>query len=126
MESVQLYLNQQFPDAWYSEILYTRNTGATAGQNYNQLGAKYVFVHGIIVTSADLGVIATFTDQFGRFIFATHANGNNSGPYPVYFLIEGDSFRITTDVVNANFVFTVQHQYMRITDIKNPNRLEKQ
>jgi len=126
MESVQLYLNQQFPDAWYSEILYTGNTGATAGQNYNQLGAKYILVHGIIVTSTDLAALVTFTDQFGRFIFQVHANGNSTGFYPVYFLLEADSFRVTANFVNAGFAFTVQHQYLRITDIKNPNRLAKQ
>lgn len=122
MYGVGKYLLQQFPDAWYSEMLYVRSVIAgaisVASADHNKDGATFILIAGIIVTSTDIGTLVTLTDQFTRLLFVVHANGNSTGYYETPLLIKTESLRINANIANANFVYTVQYQYLRNADVK--------
>jgi hypothetical protein len=122
------YLDQEYPDAWYSEVLHSKAviSGITtiAVGDYAKFGATFILITGIIVSfTAAAGAFAIYTDQFNIPIMTLAIDPNSTGFYPIIKIIRGESLRIIANTNAGNF--SVQHQYLRTTDIENPNRLPK-
>ncbi len=126
MWGLEKYIFQEFPNAWYSEVLYVQGvviSGNTVAQeNYADHGATYILITGIILSfPSALATSITFTDAFNRILFVMAADPGGNGFLPVQQLIKGESFQIIANNNTDGFNFSVQHQYMRNTDVPGHN-----
>lgn len=112
------YFEQEGFKPWYSEALYAiaavSGAATVAGVNYDQYGTKYIIITALIISfPAVVGAVVTFSDNFGRPIFAITIDPNSNGYYPVTRIIEGSILRVSANVA-AGVQFTVEHQYVLI------------
>ena len=123
MYGLERYLQQEFPDAWYSEVRYVQSVISPAGTtvalgDYLEFGATFILITGFILSfDAVVAASVMFTDQVNQPLFEIQKSPNSTGFYPIFQMIKGGTFRISANT-NTNLKFSVQHQYMRNVDVK--------
>jgi len=134
MFAIQRYVDENYEDHIYSEMLYAQ--GAVVGanldcvKNYGDFGAKAILISGIIISFKEVIVpgtySATFTDINGRILFVLTSaiqaplglGGNvvNSDNIFAEFwkILDGPQLFIRCNNINVNF--SLAHQYLTVRE----------
>lgn len=120
MFSVQRYLDENYKDNLYSEMLYrqavVQGANAVSKIDYAQRGAKCILISSLIISiPADVAAVATFTDATNRTLFQIDVIQNNSGIYEFWKIQDGSQLFLNCD--NNTVKFSVAHQYLTVREI---------
>jgi len=122
MFGAERYIQQNFKNAWYSEILYLQSvvSGANAvvSIDHRDSGAKMILCSSIWISDA-LFAITVFTDVYGKILFtSTSLAGIASlnGGWEFWYIINSGQLFISAN--SANTIFSIGYQYLRETDVK--------
>ena len=106
------YINQQFPNAQYSEIKYLQSNAGIALIQLDQNLAIAVLTHYIYWVAAEAGTtIITFKDQHGNPLFSQLSTLNCSGSWaPIFQVKRGATLKVSCS--NITIKFSVSFQYL--------------
>jgi len=121
MYGTQKYLEQNYPNYNYSEILYLNSSVGIAKIDYEDFGAKLILISGIWVSFELAQIInseITLTDNFGRQIFSLGESPDANGFYPMNYIIIATGLLFTAVVPSGldNFKYSLQHQYLMVPE----------
>lgn len=105
------YIEQHYKKVDFSEIYFQRSSAVTGivEKNFNQEGAKAIFVH-IIYWDSAANTPIIWTDQYNKVIFTQGTAANAPAWAPVYAVYDGQQLRITCNIPAVDF--TVSYQYI--------------
>jgi len=116
MFSVQKYIDENYKDNIFSEVLYKQGiiTGINVdcSKNYGDFGAKCILISSLIISyPVGLAGTATFTDVSGRIFFVFDIiDLGKQDIYEFWKVIDGPQLFMRCD--NVDVKFSVAHQYL--------------
>lgn len=125
MFGAEEFIKQRIPQGViYSEIIWQASvTGvgvtdpAIVNVDYNKMGAKWILVHGLQISSDNSGIPGTlvnFIDAYNITLFTIYELREATGIFEFWFLMKGSKLFLQAD--SHDIKFSVGHQYLSLKE----------